>query len=212
MKIVVYYEGEAEEAMLDAIRYRYTHVNWTKDYYEFLTWPDSECTVLLWPCGGYQNVFPQVESTSYLYENEEVLLIIRDLERTPCYSGLKAELEEVCTNLPPALRVKCMFSRPEFEELYFCDLSLFRHVFARMYHDTYNEELEDQAALYEKIMRMDPRKPEASIKQLFSEYGMAYKKPKFSKIYCTQLDFDNIDCVYLQRLRTVFLSLFPQII
>src|SRR5262249_31334217 len=125
MKWIVFYEGESERRMFNKLFYLcYQPVDITEDPLELLTTPDNQNCILLFPCEGYQNVFPNIEENHYLYQDDEIIIAARDLEQVPCFTDLRAELNTICSNLPHPDRIKLLFSKPQFEQVYFSDLNL----------------------------------------------------------------------------------------
>jgi hypothetical protein len=202
MKCAAFYEGESERNMLVQILRRTSpyHIDITEDPISLLTTPDDQHCLLLFPCDGYQNVFPYVEENHNLYVRDEVLIVLRDLETVPCFSGLRAELDSSCSALPPVERLRLLFSKPEFEQVYFADLELLERVFIRIYEEHFGTPINDIAALHARIQTLDPARPQRSIRRLFRDYNLAFNKPRLSFQFFSRLDISGTAHPYVQRL------------
>ena len=199
MKVVIYYEGYSERKMFNSIFHRSTQpMNITEDYMDLLTAPENAHTVLLYECHGSQNVFPYVADTRYLYSQNQILIIVRDLEKSPCFTHLKGELENTIPDLPQN-RTRLLFSQPVFEEVYFADLLLFERVFRILYRKHSDSPIPDIQEFRDKISKLDHSHPQSSIKSLFRAYGMAFNKPLLAKEFFARFDFHKSNHPYVSR-------------
>jgi len=198
MKVVIYYEGLSERKMLNNFFYGSCQPHeFTEDYADFLSAQSTQNIILLYDCEGHQNVFPIVDSTHYCYENNEQIVIIRDLETTNCFSLLKEELSEYCPNLP-ATRVKPIFAKYKLEHLYLANLDIFKRVFHRMYNQNFGEQIPDINRFERLIENLDPIRP--NFRGLFRDYNMAFPKPKIANEFFARFDFSSSSHPYFERL------------
>lgn len=202
MKAVIYYEGLTERQMFDHILQKwFPSVHTTEDFLDFENYSVNNNAVLFYDCYGAQNVFPQVARTPYIYKNDEIIVLVRDLEETPCFSQLKTDLSGICTNLPYP-RTRLIFSKPGFEQVYFADLSLFQRVFCEMHEINNGRPIPDQDQLQKQIDSLNRNNPGASIKKLFTSYNMAFDKPRLAKAFFDQFDCPSSEHTYIKRVMT----------
>lgn len=198
MKVVIYYEGPSEKKMLNHFLYKsYKPIKLTEDYTEFLSAPSTQNIILLYDCEGYQNVFPNIDSTPHYYANNERIIIIRDLERTNCFRLLKDELYEYCPKLPRTY-ARPIFVKYKLEHLYLADLNIFKRVFRKMYNDNFRKQIPDNNRFEELIRSLDPTKPD--FKGLFKAYNMAFPKSAIANEFFARFDFLGSNHPYFERL------------
>jgi hypothetical protein len=198
MKAVIYYEGLSERCMLNQFFHRRCQlVNITEDYIDFLTTPNNQNSVLLHDCEGYQNVFPEIKSTPDYYENNERVIILRDLEKTDCFRLLKDELDDYCPGLPNEL-VNPIFAKYKLEHLYLADLDVFKRVFRKVYNDKNGEQIPDSNRFERLVRNLNPIHPD--FKSLFKAYNMAFSKPEIADEFFARFDFHNSNHSYFERL------------
>lgn len=172
----------------------------TEDPLDLLTTPGNQHCTLFFPCDGYQNVFPYIEKNQELYSDDENVLVVRDLEKVPCFSELRNELSRCCSALPPLPRLKLLFSRPEFEQVYFADLDLLEEVFGQIHQVRLGQRVRNLAELHDRILALDQTRPQRSIKRLFRDYNLAYNKPHFSESFFARFDFQQSNHPYIRRI------------
>ena len=201
MKALIYYEGDSEREMLDHLLHKSCQQTLiTKDYLDFLTTPDNIYILFLYDCDGYQNVFPNIAKTKYLYNNNESVLILRDLEQVPCFTQLKEDLYTVCPPLRNYSGALTLFSKPQFEQVYFSDLSLFENVFCIMFRSRNGTSIPNLAILKQRIRDLDHRYPMQSLKKLFKMYNMAFDKKELANEYFARFNFRSSRYPYIIRL------------
>lgn len=197
MKAVIYYEGRSEREMINQLLYKSSQVIiCTEDYKEFLDTPIDQNCILFYDCEGDGNVFPSIAKTPYYYENDEQIIIIRDLETTDCFTLLKDELNDYCPGLPEA-RTKPIFAKYILEHLYLADLAIFKQVFRLTYRKKFGKEISDNERFEELIDNLNPIKP--AFKEIFRAYGIAFCKPVIAREYFARFDFLNSDHPYFIR-------------
>jgi len=198
MKAVIYYEGPSEREMINQLLYNSSQIIiCTEDYKEFLgTSIDQDC-ILFYNCGGDGNVFPSIAKTSYCYENDEQILIIRDLETTDCFTLLKDELNDYCPELPEA-STKPIFAKYTLEHLYLADLDIFKQVLRLTYRKKFGKTIPDNERFEEIIDKLDSTKP--NFKGIFRAYGIAFHKPAIAHEFFARFDFLNSTHPYFIRL------------
>lgn len=205
MRYVIFYEGDSERNMLDqALNKSPQFIYRTEDIEVLLTTPHNQLCAFFYPCGGHQNVFPYIERNQQLYSDEEtILLVIRDLEQVPCYVQLKDEMQQICSALPERTRVKPLFSKPEFEQVYFSDLALLEELVAQTYQTRTGYEVRSLTDLHERIQQLDLQHPSRSLRRLFRDYGLAYNKPELAEMffarYFARPDFRESAHPYIRR-------------
>lgn len=164
---------------------------------DFLTTPNNQNSILLNDCNGYQNVFPDINDTPHYYENNERIVILRDLEKTNCFSLLKDELDEYCPNLTRA-QARPIFSKYKLEHLYLADLNIFKSVFHKMYNEQYGNPISNNNRFEELIRSLNPVKPD--FRGLFKAYKMSFPKPAIADNFFARFDFFGSNHPYFERL------------
>lgn len=198
MKAVIYYEGPSEREMINQLLYKSSQIIIrTEDYKEFLGTPIDQNCILFYDCGGDGNVFPSIAKTPYCYENDEQIIIIRDLETTDCFTLLKDELNDYYPELPEA-STKPIFAKYTLEHLYLANLDIFKQVFRLTYREKFGKEIPDNERFEELIDNLDPIKPD--FKGLFRAYRIAFRKPVIAHEYFARFDFLNSNHPYFIRL------------
>lgn len=198
MKAVIYYEGPSERNMFNHLLYKsFQPINITEDYIDFLSTPNNQNSILLYDCGGYQNVFPSIADTPHYYTSNERIIIIRDLETTKCFSLLKDEVYEYCPKLS-GIDVRLIFAKYKLEHLYLADLNIFKKVFCLMYKAKLGKQIPDNNRFEGLISHLDPIKPD--IAGLFRAYNMAFPKPAIADDFFARFDFHSSNHPYFVRL------------
>jgi len=203
MKAIIYHEGDSERIMFKYIFYRsHQQINIPESYMDFITAPDDTSSfgnwVYFYDCGGYQNVFPRISETEYLYRNNVTVIIVRDLENVICFRLLKQQLESDWQMLPPFPRTRVVFSKKTFEQVYFANLELLKDVVCRLHAEHFGIGISDINLLDEQIGSLDREKP--NLRWLFKRYNMAYKKLDVADNYFSRFDFNGSNHPYIARL------------
>jgi len=198
MKAVIYHEGSSEREMINQLLYKSSQVIIrTEDYKEFLDTPVDQNCILFYDCEGDGNVFPSIAKTPYYYENDEQIIIIRDLETTDCFTLLKDELNDYCPKLSKAC-TKPIFAKYTLEHVYLADLDIFKQVFRLTYRRKTGKEISDNERFEELIGNLNPIKPD--FKGIFRSYRIAFRKPVIAREFFARFDFLNSNHPYFIRL------------
>jgi len=198
MKAVIYYEGLSEREMINQFLYKSSQVIiCTEDYKEFLDTPIDQNCILFYDCEGDGNVFPSIAKTPYCYENDEHIIIVRDLETTDCFTLLKDELNDYCPKLPVTF-TKPIFAKYTLEHVYLADLDIFKQVFRLTYRRKIGKKISDNERFEELISNLNPVKPD--FKGIFRSYGIAFHKPAIAREFFARFDFFNSTHLYFIRL------------
>lgn len=198
MKLAIFYEGDSEGILLQNLFWNYcSNLIPTEDVTEFI---DANIpSVLFINCGGYQNVFPDMEKYSYL-ENTN-FLAVRDTEKVLSYKLLQTEATQICKFLNNQNSKWAVFAKPNLEALYGADKNLFNTCVISFYRSTYGPNVTLPTSLHTDIGNLDYSQGLVEVEKLFKKYKISFNKKKLASKFFSQFDFKNTNDSYFVRLR-----------
>ena len=204
-KLALFLEGACEQNAIRFYLQNYVpHILVTMDVLEFIE--STTSIVLLYDCGGYQNVLPKAKEYESTLWNDS-LVLVRDLETTPCFATLKDEVAHEIPRLRGQAIKYALFSKPYLESVYQCDLTLFHRVMTQLYKETHGAVSPTPVTFSPGLNNIDWNNPLPSLKGFCRVHNMGFQKVKVAQKFFSQLNYPSIQSHYLVRLRDLFSGL-----
>jgi len=199
MKIAIFYEGDSEGILLKFLMINYcSNINYTEDVLDFIA-STADC-VLMYNCGGYQNVFPNLQGYSHIHSPNCSFLAVRDTEKTPCFTSLKDEGHSALDKLATQAEKWAIFAKPNLESLYRADLALFERCVKKLFEETHGH-INYPADFQTDIGAVDFTRGKSAVEALFSKYQISFNKKRIANKFFSQFDFQSSSDPYFVRLR-----------
>jgi hypothetical protein len=202
-KLAFFLEGDCEKCLIQfCLQNCFSHIRHTLDVWEFDNYNENDHYALLYDCTGYQNVLPKATHYKPILWDAN-LILIRDLEKTPCNTGLSTEILNAIPELSSQKIKFGLFSRPCIEAIYHCDITLFMKVMKQMYRETFGSQSEIPSSFQNDLLSINWNDPLISLKNFCRKFNMALNKKKIAEKFFSQLDYSSNNHPYIERLKSI---------
>ena len=204
-KMALFLEGDSEKIAIRFYLQKYLpQIEITLDVYEFIDHAQDSSIVLLYDCLGHESVLPKAKEYSSTLWNDTIVLV-RDLERMPCFSSLSADILQEIPQLKNQGAKFGLIAAPCMEAVYGCDMQLFQAVMQQVYKETHGKSA--PAIFAEECQFIDWKNPTPGLRAFCARYNLGYKKIKIASKFFSQLNYSSSDHPYIMRLKDLFVEL-----